>query len=314
MHCHARYQISVAAPTIRPSGTNTGALVGFAAAMVCLLFAGLGAAVYVSTGAEEPQGPEPAHIVVAEPVVAQPEPPTPVEPDATPEPPKPPEVDDDVVDPVVAPPAVQKNPNKPDPSLRYRVDMDGAHFRGPSDAAVTIVLFTDFQCPFCKRINKTLAEVTDTYGDDVRIAYMHNPLAFHERALPAAKAVEAAAAQGKFWEMYGLLFQDRDSLARSDFDKYARQLDLNTRRFNATFDDPATARGIKSQQREALRLKARGTPSCFINGRFLPGAQPLEAFAKIIDEELKAAKSLTDEGTPRSKVGEALMKDALPGI
>lgn len=68
-----------------------------------------------------------------------------------------------IADPVVSP-TVQKNPNKPDPSLRYRVDTDGADFRGPQDALVTIVLFTEFQCPYCKRINKTLAEVTDKVG------------------------------------------------------------------------------------------------------------------------------------------------------
>ena len=192
--------------------------------------------------------------------------------------------------------------------------MEGAHLRGAKDAPITIVLFYDFECPFCTRVNESLAEVTERYGSDVRIAYMHNPLGFHKDALPAAKAVEAAAAQGKFWEMHQLLFENSRALTRPNFDAFARQLGLNKKRFAQVFDDPATEARIMAQQAEASRLRAHGIPSCFVNGRFLVGAQPFTTFAALIDVELEIANQLIAEGTERDAVYETLMRDALPGV
>jgi protein-disulfide isomerase len=205
-------------------------------------------------------------------------------------------------------------PGRPDPALRYRVELADANLRGPSDAKVTVVIFSDFQCPFCERVNKTLAEVGARYKDDVRFAFKHNPLAFHKDALPAAKAAEAAGAQGKFWEKHDLLFQHRSALTNGNFLKWARQLGLDTGSFRKALNDAGLAARIASHQAEAMRVGARGTPAFFINGRFLSGAQPLKAFQRVIDEELKVADQLIAGGTERSAVYTKLMKDARSGV
>ena len=277
-----------------------------------LVGAGMAVFLFARSGPERP--PEPVAII-AEPIEPA-EPIQPTEPVVTTEPVEPeitiePEVTTLVDETQSAPPT---GLTKPDPALRYRVSFEGAHLRGAEDAPITIVLFYDFECPFCQRVNKSLAEVTGHYGSDVRIAYMHNPLGWHDSALPAAKAVEAAAAQGKFWEMHELLFKDPSALTRSNFDAFARQLGLDKKRFDQVFDDPATEGRIMAQQAEAARLRAHGIPSCFINGRFLTGARPFESFATLIDAELEVARQLIAEGTARGAVYETLMRDALPGV
>ena len=102
--------------------------------------------------------------------------------------------------------------------------------RGNKAAPVTIVLFSDFQCPFCSRVEPTLEQVLATYGDKVRVAWKHQPLAFHPNAVPAAEAAEAAREQGKFWEMHDALFQNQQALSPETYERLARQLGLERRR------------------------------------------------------------------------------------
>jgi len=211
-------------------------------------------------------------------------------------------------------PSKQVRPGRPDPAARYAATIGDAQTKGPSDALVTIVMFEDFQCPFCSRAAATVEKVKKEYGQDVRLVFKHNPLPFHKAAMPAAMASEAAGRQGKFWKMHDLLFDNQKALEEQDLLRYAKKLRLNRKRFKRDLRDQALEQKIKDQQAQSQKLGARGTPAFFINGRFLSGAQPFDSFAKLIDEELAHARSLVDAGTPRSEVYDSLMRTARPGV
>jgi len=283
MRCNARFQLSAVMPA---RDSTSSSAVAIAISAVALVVAAGGAGLFLLSDSDQETEPAPPAVVVVEPPEPAPVPQVP-EPEPEPEPAPEPETPA-----VVDAPAEVVEPaptgNRPDPDARYDIRTDGAHFRGPEDAPVTIVLFTDFECPFCRRINETLDEVERRYEGKIRFAYMHNPLGFHPGAMPAAKAAVAADAQGKFWEMYEKLFENREALKPEDIRGYAKELQLDMDRFDEAMKDRATERRIEAHQAEAKRLKARGTPTSFVNGRFLPGAQPIDAFAKIIDEELDA--------------------------
>lgn len=186
-------------------------------------------------------------------------------------------------------PAPQR-PRGPDPSKVYAFPVGQSHTKGPKDAWVTIVEVSDFQCPFCNRVNPTLKQVQDKYGDDVRIAFKHNALPFHQRAKPAAKAAECAGDQGKFWEMHDQLFANQRQLEDADLEKYAAAVGVNMGEWKSCYNSNKHDAKIDGDQRQASALGARGTPAFFINGRYLSGAQPLASFERLIDEELKKAK------------------------
>lgn len=213
-----------------------------------------------------------------------------------------------------APPIPEKRPGRPDPAARYAATIGEAHTRGPDDALVTIVMFSDFQCPFCARVGPTIEKIEKEYGQDVRIVFEHNPLAFHQRAMPAAMAAEAAGRQGKFWKMHDLLFDNQRALEDDDLLRYAKKIRLDRRRFKRDLRDQNLTQKIESQQKLANTLGARGTPGFFINGRFLSGAQPFESFSTLIDEELAHARGMVEAGTPRDEVYDTLMRTALPAV
>lgn len=181
-------------------------------------------------------------------------------------------------------------PRGPDPTKVYAFPAGDGAVKGPTDAWVTIIEVSDFQCPFCGRVTGTLKEIADTYGSDVRFIFKHNPLPFHNRAMPAAMAAECANEQGKFWAMHDILFQNQRTLEDSNLEEYAKQAGVDTGRWKKCFTDSKFKSKVEDDQTTAGRLGARGTPAFFINGRFLSGAQPLPAFKAIIDEELKKAK------------------------
>ncbi len=199
---------------------------------------------------------------------------------------------------------------RPDPAARYFVDVSDAHIRGTSEAKITIVIFSDFQCPFCARVQDTLRQIEKRYDTDVRLVAKHNPLALHKEALPAAIAAEAAGRQGKFFEMADLLYAHPRELTRENFLKWAKDLGLDVARFEKDLEDEALGRLVEDHQKQAQALGARGTPAFFINGRFLSGAQPLASFQALIDEELEEANRLVATGTPRDAVYETLMRSA----
>lgn len=129
----------------------------------------------------------------------------------------------------------------------------------------------------------------------------------HNRAMPAAMAAEAAGKQGKFWEMHDKLFQDPRALTDENIEKYATEIGLDMAKFKEDLKSKDLQAKIKKQQSQGATLGARGTPAFFVNGRFLSGAQPFEAFKALIDEEKAKAEKLVAGGTPREKVYDAVI-------
>ena len=210
--------------------------------------------------------------------------------------------------------AVGKAPSQrsdgPDPGRTYKVPTDGRPQWGPDDALVTIVEFSDFQCPFCKRVNAALADVKANYPNDVRIVFRQRPLAMHPQARIGARATLAAHRQGKFWEMHDKLFENPSDMSEDAVKRYAQELGLDVPMFELDLAAAETEQMVKDDEALANRLRSGGTPSFFVNGRFLSGAQPYEAFKALIDEEKAKAQKLVDEGTPRSKVYEKILEGA----
>jgi protein-disulfide isomerase len=172
----------------------------------------------------------------------------------------------------------------------WKVPVGGSPVLGKKDAPVTIIEFSDFQCPYCKRVEPTLQKVRETYGDKVRIVWKHEPLPFHPRAEPAAElSLEARAQKGDkgFWDAHGKLFESQPKLEDADLEKIAGELGLAADKVKAAIKDHKYKKEIDADAELGEDVQASGTPHFFVNGRRLVGAQPFEKFQKIIDEELK---------------------------
>jgi protein-disulfide isomerase len=181
--------------------------------------------------------------------------------------------------------------------LRSKVETNGSPDRGPAGAPVTIVEFSDFQCPYCANMSSTLQQVMAKYRTQVRLVYRNFPLAqIHPNAEKAAEAGLCAGDQGHFWEMHDLMFQTRNLLKDEDLKAKAAQLKLDTDKFNSCLISGATANRVKQDMYAGAKLGLTGTPGLFINGRFVPGAVPLADITKIIDEELKTALQIAKKG------------------
>jgi protein-disulfide isomerase len=190
-----------------------------------------------------------------------------------------------------APAPAPAAPGAPAPEAApVKVNIDGAPVKGPKNAPVTIVAFSDFQCPFCSRVVPTLKEIEKQYGPKVKIAFKHQPLPFHNNAKIAAMASMAANEQGKFWEMHDKMFANQGALERESLEKYAQELGLDMGKFKAALDSNKFDAQITKDSTEGMQIGANGTPTFFINGRQVVGAQPVDAFKTVIDEELKKAK------------------------
>ncbi len=181
----------------------------------------------------------------------------------------------------------RNNRPKEDPNKVYDVPVDGSICKGPANAKVTIMEFSEFQCPFCSRVLPTLKKIDEEYKGKVRVCFKHSPLPFHKDAPLASEAALAAGDQGKFWEMHDKLFGNQKALKRADLEKYAQELGLDMSKFKAALDSGAMKEQIKKDQDLGRKVGARGTPTFFINGKKLVGAQPFENFKKMIDEALK---------------------------
>ncbi len=207
------------------------------------------------------------------------------------------------------PPENKPRPGQPDPDANYAVPTDGRPAWGSPEALVTIVEFSDFQCPFCNRVNPTMKQIKETYPNDVRIVFRQLPLGFHDRARPAAKATLAAAQQGKFWEMHDLLFENQKALSDKDLEGYATTLGLDIAKWKADMEDPKIEQMVKEDETVAGKFGANGTPAFFVNGRHLSGAQPFEQFDKLIKEEkAKAEKFIATKGVPKDKAYDEMIK------
>ncbi|MHB1845233.1 MAG: DsbA family protein, partial [Deltaproteobacteria bacterium] len=210
------------------------------------------------------------------------------------------------------PPAAQqaKNDQKPASQVR-KVEVGNGWVKGPKDAKVTIVEFSDYQCPFCGRVEPTIAQIEKSYPKDVRIVWRNEPLPFHPNAMPAAEAAEAAGAQGKFWQMHDLLFQNQRDLSPANYEKWAQQLGLNMAKFKADVASHKAKDKIEADNKYAQSVGASGTPNFFIDGRQLVGAQPFEQFKSIIDDEIKKADALLKKGVKPAKLYEVELEENL---
>lgn len=166
----------------------------------------------------------------------------------------------------------------------------GERVKGPLDAPVTIVEYSDFQCPFCARAGSTLARIEETYGDKVRIVYRDFPLGNHPEALHAAEAARCAHDQGKFWPYHDRLFESQHSLSAESYSALASEVGLDPKAFAECLASGKFQDAIREDSREGESLGVSATPAFFINGRHLSGAQPFEAFQEIIEEEIEKTR------------------------
>jgi protein-disulfide isomerase len=184
--------------------------------------------------------------------------------------------------------------------------------RGAKATKVTMVEFSDFQCPFCKRAEPTVKQIIGKYGKDLALVWMNQPLPFHEHAMDAATAFQAAALQSpdKAWALHDKMYENNTALARTDIEKYAGEVGLNVARLKKDWDDPKIKADVAEDQKIAGQVGANGTPTFYINGRELVGAQEASAFEAIIDDEIKKADVLLKKGTPLKDVYGKLMEQA----
>jgi protein-disulfide isomerase len=169
---------------------------------------------------------------------------------------------------------------------RIAVAAAGRPLRGAVNAPVQIVEFSDFECPFCFRANPVVRQVLSTYGDRISLVYRHYPLPNHPNARPAAEAAACANEQGRFWDYHDRLFANQSRLADADLKAHAAAVGLDAGKFNDCFDRRKYQDAVDADIDAAEAAGVTGTPAFFINGRPLNGAQPFEAFQRVIDEEL----------------------------
>ena len=173
--------------------------------------------------------------------------------------------------------------------LRFDVsfDLDKDPIKGSQDAPVVIVIFSDFQCPYCSRAVPTLHRIEKEYGEKVAMVFRNFPLPFHNNAVMAAQAGQCAHDQGKFWEMHDKLFESQSALKVEDLKGYAKALELDTAAFDTCLDSGKNAQEVEDDKAAGAAVGVAGTPAFFVNGQFINGARPYEDFATVIDAELK---------------------------
>lgn len=186
---------------------------------------------------------------------------------------------------------------QPSPQTRIGVDPGKLAVKGKDNAKVTIVEFTDFECPFCERFfNETLPQIEKEYikTGKAKLYVRHFPLDFHAAAMPAALASECANIQGKFWEYHNKIFAEQEKIAGKTAEAiniqlktFAKNLRLNTSQFDVCLDNETKKENVTNDLNDGKAAGVSGTPTFFINGRKVVGAQPFSAFKAIIDEELK---------------------------
>lgn len=178
----------------------------------------------------------------------------------------------------------------PEP-FRSEVPLAGAPVRGNPDAPVTIVEFSDFHCPFCRRAHPVIQQLLAKYGDRVRLVYKDMPLDnLHPNARAASEAGLCAAAQGKFWEFHDKLFASEPDSSPATLNRLAQEVGIDVAPFEACYKERRFKTQVEASVQDGSRLGVTGTPTFFINGRNVTGALPLESFAKVVDEELKRAQ------------------------
>ena len=213
------------------------------------------------------------------------------------------------------PPAKEDQPppeKKDDTTTVFRVPVGQSPVKGTSTAQVTIVEFSDFQCPYCSRVEPQLKAIHDKYGDKVRLVWKNEPLPFHPRAEPAAEvALEARAEKGDkgFWDVHDRLFESQPKLEDADLEKVATDAGLNLDKVREAMKTHKYKAIIDGDADLADDMQASGTPHFFINGRRLVGAQTVEKFSEIIDDELAKTSAMLGKGMAADKLYDALIRD-----
>ena len=161
---------------------------------------------------------------------------------------------------------------------------------GPEDAPITIVEFSDYQCSFCRRAEPTVKQVLEQYGDQVRFVYKHYPLeSIHPLARGASEAASCAEDQGRFWEYHELIFTSANGLEPPALDGYAKELELDLDVFHACMAEGRQTARVSRDLADGNRAGVKSTPTFFVNGIQIKGAQPFSEFQRIIESELAAA-------------------------
>ena len=164
--------------------------------------------------------------------------------------------------------------------------------RGNPNAKVTLIEYADFQCPACAAMHETIKELQDNFKDNLRLVYRFFPLTeIHQNSLISAQAAYAAGLQGKFWEMFDMVYENQESWsdspqAKSIFADYAKKLNLNLNRFNSDIDSDSTKKFITDEQSQGLDLGINATPTIFMNGKEIQNPATYEDFKKLIQDEI----------------------------
>lgn len=186
-------------------------------------------------------------------------------------------------------PPTEQNQNLPSAQQRIQVSPDDDPTKGSANAKVTMIEFSDFQCPFCARFWKdTLPLLEEEYikTGKLKFVYRDFPLDFHQFAKKAAEAAECANEQNKFWEYHDKLFENQQALDITSLKRYAQELGLDTAKFNECLDSGKYANEVQKDVQDGMAYGVSGTPTFFINGIEVVGAQPYSVFKRIIDQEL----------------------------
>ena len=179
-------------------------------------------------------------------------------------------------------------PGRPqvDPNKIYNIPLTDAHPKGPKTAKVTIVEFSDFQCPFCKQATPMIDEVLKA-NKDVNLVFKQFPLtSIHPNAMPAAKSAVAAGKQGKFWEMHDIMFENNRELTPDKLKEYAGKIGLDVAKWEKDFASPEVQAQVDREMQEARAADVTGTPTIFVGGKRLQNRSP-EGFKQLIEEAQK---------------------------
>ena len=215
----------------------------------------------------------------------------------------------------------ERAPEKPKPEAKpspkddtttvWKLPVDVAKdpIKGPKDAPITIMEFSEFQCPFCSKVRPNIDAALKKWPDKVRVVFKQFPLAFHKDAPLASEAALAAHAEGKFWEMEAKLFDGgTQNIKRPNLETYAEELGLNMEAFKKALDEGTYKAAIKADQDLGAKAQVTGTPTLFLNGRRM-GGREIGDFEAMIKEEEKKIEALTKKGIAKDKIYDALIKD-----
>jgi len=180
------------------------------------------------------------------------------------------------------------NPRRP--TIDYNkvndIPLGSSYIRGNADAPVTIVEFSDFQCPYCAKLQTVIEEVLKTNPDNVKLVFKDFPLSFHQHAKNASIATRAAGEQGKYWEMHDMIFINYKKLSPEKFNEFAKTLNLDMEKFSADFKSGKYDKDIQADINLGKKLGVSGTPTLFINGKRMQNRSP-EDFKKAIESYIK---------------------------